>query len=813
MTGFLQTMASFLALCAISALVARHTRLPAALAPLPVCCGAMVWLVVAGYCGVLLPAAVLLMAAGAASLVFLLASARRGGFRKLLSPGFVLFCAAGAAFILLFAVRKPMAQGWDEFSLWATAVKLTREHHVIYSAAPIGWPWVGTQKAGLPTFSYFFTLLGSYEVWRVYAAYAVLLCAVWAAVLGTLSWKHWKLAVPGAVVMFLLPYFTVYQRDIYCNFTYLSTYGDIPMGILCGGALAWYFHAATLRRQPADGALCRVPGLGLTQSFAPLKHLPAALRARLFAHSGEAGRIPLWPLALMTAAITLCKDTGLPLALIVAGVAFMDLLLCGGETKEQSPWRARIWLPKAGLFVLWAAGAGVLFLASGRYISSLGVAQGSVSTTGSGAQVSQGAMLIEGMKLLLGIAPGDIGAQFADKFAAIRDEMVSLFLPGELHQITIVGCGLFVMLFVWAVLALGALLCDNRMQRRSMALYGVLSTMGFFAYYIFIGFTYVFVFKGEGVAAMRDYNRYINTYYVMWVCGAFALLLLAAAQGSRWRSFVSWVAACGLGALGGVLLLSAGGASRRVLVAALVLLCAAGAAVALRKRLSGWQDCLTPAVLMLAALFLVRFTQLVQPQLSVIDYPDVVYNEARQIEQRAQAVRAQLAPDDTVYYVNSTDDGLGWFRYSYELLPQILAYSGGGGNFADVVRARGTEGADTAAHRSLEEFAAAVSLCDYLLLDETLPAFWEGYGDLFADGGAAFLSGETMLYRVELRETPQYEPVTRDDVIAPDGKEIDADGRIKDIGDGLPKAQKREKLLDAQTVLTLVPVEMEVPAA
>ena len=123
MTAFLQTCTSFLAIAVLAAFAARQTKLPAGLAPLPVVCGVMVWLVLWGYLGLLVPAAIAVLVLAAAALGWMLATARRGGFRKLLAPGFVVFCLASLGFLTLFAVRQPVAQGWDEFSLWATAVK------------------------------------------------------------------------------------------------------------------------------------------------------------------------------------------------------------------------------------------------------------------------------------------------------------------------------------------------------------------------------------------------------------------------------------------------------------------------------------------------------------------------------------------------------------------------------------------------------------------------------------------------------------------------------------------------------------------
>lgn len=734
MTAFLQTCTSFLAIAVLAAFAARQTKLPAGLAPLPVVCGVMVWLVLWGYLGLLVPAAIAVLVLAAAALGWMLATARRGGFRKLLAPGFVVFCLASLGFLTLFAVRQPVAQGWDEFSLWATAVKLTKLNGVIYSSAEIGWPWTGTQKPGLPTFAYFFNLLGSYAAWRIYAAYAVLAAAVWSAFLGAFSWKHWKLVAAGTLMLFLLPYFSVYTRDIYCNFTYISAYADIPMGVLAGGTLAWYFHAAAGARFPR------------TQ--------PAAFC--------EQRALPLWPLCAMTAAIVLCKDTGLPLACIVAGVIGVDVLFAGGEEKPAS---LRVAGPKLGLIAGMFAAAGGVFWASSRYLASLGAAQGSV---GGDSNMSYFTMLVEGARGLLGLAPGKAGQPYAEKFAVIKAEMIRLFLPGEDSRITMIGCGLFVLLFIWGILAVCALLTTDRLHRRSCVLYGVFSTLGFFAYYIFIGFTYVYVFKAAGTSSIQDYNRYTNTYFALWLGGALALLLLGAAKGSRARGS------------------------------------------------------LQSACVLLALVWLVRFNQLVQPQLSVIDYPDTVYDEVNLVHARADAVKETIEPGSRVYYINCADTGVNWFRNSYEFLPDLLLYSHGGVDLGDgpIVDAEREKlravdpttpaGNFTGKHMLVAEFAAELALqkCDYVYLDHPYASFFQSYYALFADGGmaggAAGLPVKTLLYRVEVTGTPQYEPVSVDDVYDY-YNEVASDGTLYKNPDG----SERVKMVDAAQHVKLVPVAME----
>ena len=756
MIEFLQTFAGFAALAAVAALIAQRTRVPAGLAPMAVCSGAMVWLVGFGFLGLLRPAAWALLAAGAASAAFVAAELPKSGWRRVFTPGFVLFLVAAGVFIAYVAVRRPLPYSWDEFSLWNTAAKLTAHYDVIYSEAPIGWPWLGTQKAGLPTFTYLFAMFGKYEPWRLYAAYGVLYASVWAAMIGSLRWKQWALAVPSAVLSFLLPYFTVYQRDIYTNYTYLDGLADVPMGAFLFGIFAWYYHARRVRA-------------------------------------------PLWPACLLVAALTLFKDTGLALACIASGLMALDVL---AASEERPVLRGKALAKRLGFSAALFASTGGAFFASTKYIAALQarVAPASSATSVGGAsEMDYVTMMIEGVRMLLGLAPGESAAAFSDRFAEVRGEMIDMFFSPDM-RVTMIGCGLFVMLFVWLVCFLAFGLSAEKLMRRRIALYAVVSTLGFWAYYIFIGFTYVFVFKN----GITDYNRYIGTYYIAWVGGALALLVLCAASDNAWRSGIRKISAtlCFASAFG-LILTCVGGVSLTRLAAAFV--CAAlGIALALSGRaLNRLREPAALLVLLIAGALLARYNTLVFRELCVIDYPDAIYSETQRLIVKAEAAAAQLDEDDTVYYVNSTDIGLKWFQTSFALLPNILSYSHGGGDISAY------SGAPIC--RSVGEFAAELARCDYLYLDNPSAAFLESYASLFVDGARGYSEEGLYLYRIVVSPDAEYRALRPDEVDNPE-KELDEEGNVIPNEPGQIGSFERIVMEEPETHLRLVPVEMEVPA-
>src|SRR5699024_11632028 len=62
-------------------------------------------------------------------------------------------------------------------------------------------PWAVTQNPGLVVLSYFVSFFGQYADWKIYLAYDILAFAVYAAVMGGLGWRQYRLAVPLAAIL------------------------------------------------------------------------------------------------------------------------------------------------------------------------------------------------------------------------------------------------------------------------------------------------------------------------------------------------------------------------------------------------------------------------------------------------------------------------------------------------------------------------------------------------------------------------------------------------------------------------------------
>lgn len=465
--------------------------LHSALAPLAALGLAVAWLTVAGMLDLLLPGVALLFAAclggGAWALARPGAEGRAGYYRQLCTPGAVLFWGLSAAFAVYFFIRQPMATGFDELNLWATAVKLTHADNSLYCNAVLGWPWPATQNPGLPLLSYLFCVIGSYADWKIYLAYDILAFAVFAAVLGGLQFRQYRVAVPLAAVLWCVPFFlTVYNHTIYLCTVYMTSYGDIPAGLAMGGAVALWLM---LRRTGGPG-----------WAVLPVLALAANLKANTFV-----------------------------LALVAAGLVLVDgwLFPTGGQGgRGFAAGLAR----RSGFAVLcMAAPMAVYYLWNIRYVGKIvakNLASGGTGETSAGL----GAVVANGIKILLGRpVEGFFETRRPQFLQAIADMGAQFWTPAG--KISMIGQGVVVVAFILVVFAGAVLLAGQRQLRWRIASMAVLSTLCFLGYNLMLALSYGFIFKPDQAAGLVDYNRYIYSYYIGWLVIALACLSVALQTG------------------------------------------------------------------------------------------------------------------------------------------------------------------------------------------------------------------------------------------------------------------------------------------
>ena len=385
MIAFVEMTVTFAALTALCLFLNTKTRLAAGLTPLFVLCGTMVWYSTLGSVHMLVPAGIVWFGAAAAACVWLWRKHKDIRWREFFSPAMVYFLLASLAVIVLFAVRRPIFNEWDEFSFWGIAPKVVKTENQLYTYNP-GEMRVSTFVPGIIMLDYAFQFLGSVFVpWKVYAAYDILFFAVFAAAISMLGRRHWHIAVPAAAVLTLVPYMvSVYQRGIYVQTTYMNAYSDIPMGLLFGAGLVLY--------------------------FAPRKKTPILMTGAVLA----------------VTASCLSKDMGFALCLIAAAIICFDLLFV---QKEDVPffrlkglggklcWCASLVGAPLAAFFGWAAHMSVV-LGSNRF------------DIGGSADMGMVQMVTTGIAELLGIGR-------TQKFTDIMELMKSAFFNTRLTMFSV----------------------------------------------------------------------------------------------------------------------------------------------------------------------------------------------------------------------------------------------------------------------------------------------------------------------------------------------------------------------------------------
>lgn len=520
--AFFDVVLALAALWLLTAFLTLRCRLPAALAPLAGLAIYSTALTFGGIFGLLAPTAWALYLASAGLGVWALAVSKKkaeplgaaGGAARakglavrLLTPGAAAFWGMAAGFAVLLAVRRPLFASYDEFSLWGTAAKLTREQNVLFSDAAFSWPWPATQNPGLIVLSYFFQYFGTFAAWKVHLSYDLLLCACFAAVLGTLEWKHYVLAFPAAAACWLTPYvFTVAERQIYVSHVYMLAYADIPAGIVFGGTLAFWL------------ALRRAKG-------------------------------PYWavlPVLMLAANI---KSNTFVLSLAAAGVIAADLLLFGEKaapTENGLRRRARFARRAAGALGAFAAPLSIYYAWNVVHVAAVVRRSAAGGGLGDTTEQSLTQLAFGGLRLLLGLPAGAYYEERRARYQAMESALVQAFFH---RRVTMLGTGAATAAFLLVLLA-GALVCaPGRRSRVRAGVLWALSALCFAAYQFMMLLSYAFVFNDVTGAGLVDYNRYFDSYYLGWFLFTLALVcavLQEAAPARRLLGSAAVLALCGL---------------------------------------------------------------------------------------------------------------------------------------------------------------------------------------------------------------------------------------------------------------------------
>lgn len=474
-------MALFAGLASIAGLslfLARFLRRSSALMPIVSVSASILFFTAMGCAGLWLGSGSFLKVAGwawyaicLAALVYVIA-AEKQNILSLFTPGFWLFLAGSAAFIVLFLITKPQFTQWDEFSFWGTAAKVTHNSGQLYTTARSSLI-ARTYPPGLIVFCYMFQFFGSFAEYGFMAALAVLYMSAFSAACAVFR-KNKTASIIFMFCMVLLP--VLFESPVPAgnlSSSYLFCMADVPMGVFFGGALCYHF----------------------------------AVR--------EYGARTFIPFGLILAALVCFKDMGFAFALIALFVAFIDLAFC--ERKTIAFFRLRRW----GAW--FAAGAVCLLLVLGAYgLWALHLKQAAgidrFDLGNESQSLGMAAMLTEGVKQLFGIGR-------TEKYVMVSQNMRTAFFK---TPVMLFGSGARVLLLILVISVLAWVMAASRRQRRRVLVFTLAMAFCFLAFYVFNIFTYTFIIKGEEAEILKDYHRYISPFWLSWLMSALAVMWLSA---------------------------------------------------------------------------------------------------------------------------------------------------------------------------------------------------------------------------------------------------------------------------------------------
>lgn len=640
------------ALFGMSAVLTRRAGVGSAAAPLAALALAELVLLASGLLGVLRPAGLALAALGllGGGLEAVLAKKKGQGCpfaAALESPAAKLFWAAALALAVGLWLLRPEFLNFDEYSFWGTAAKLTCENDALYTVCDTGLPWQMTELAALPLASYFFQLFGAFAPWRAIFAADLLMLAAVAAAAGCA--KRARLACPLFLAGLSLPTLvTVAGHTALLNTAWLEFLGDLPAGMLFGGAAAFWL----------------------------------AVR-----DEGPAARWLTLPVLMLAANV---KSNTFVLGLAAAGLVALDaVLFAPGGKRGAKGLAARLGFGAACL-----AAPTAQYLLWNNYIAGLVRQNAAAGGMGDTASASLPAVVVNGVKLLLGLPVESYFEARSDLFWQYGSAMTDAFWH---RKVSVFGTGAAVAALTLAVFLAAVLLAADKRARLRAALFAAGSGVCFAGYWLMLWLSYAFLLKDSTPESLASYPRYFASYYTGWLLLALAVLAVSCAS-----------------------------AKRPVFGRAAAL--AAGAVFA--------------AALAVGA----------EPQFTLLGVGGGEYAAVRGEVAVAKAAKETIEPGRKVFLIRQGDEGFSWFLFNQQLCP-ALVYGEGGATYGEPAL---VEGMAYGAPYTKEEFASLLEKeqVDLLLVSRVDDIFEESYAGLFTDGLAAAKAGPALYEKGEAGWTP-----------------------------------------------------------
>ena len=637
------TLISFAAVCGIAFFISLKTDISLSLSPFVSICFMTMFMAMFGCFDMVRAGGYAFYAVALAAAVFAVIDLKntRGRLAEMITPGFVFFFLASVFVIVLFSIKQPMYIVWDEFSFWGTSVKLIKLNGEMYTTIPFGWAASPTQKPALVMNGYLYEFFGSYQEWRAIAGMDVLIFGCISTLSALFEKKNWHKAVPFIAIGFLTPFaFALYNTIYSPSYIYMSVMADVPMGMFLGAVFGLYFGLKNREKN-------------------------------------------FWAICLAVAALSYVKDTALPISMIAATIICFDIIFV---QKEWSFLRLKKW-PGKIVSCLLVFSMPVIFFVVWTVYLELFLNVTVVGNMGGSEQMSMAGMLIEGVKQLFGIGR-------TEKFSLIMGQMVSSYFNVSL---TVLGTGLRLTIIILGFVGIAFITAGDKYHKIRCVLYALLSTAGFVAYYVFIGFCYVFIFSGAEATGLASYERYIYPYYIGWFIGALALVAWAVAQK--------------------------------------------------KQKLYGFAQAVIYGVILLMIL---RLSNILIVGYTFIDFDEGFLSERREEQRKASEIAEYIAgEEEPVFFIGQGDDGGRWYRYLNQIAPLSLDHSFGGGTLC----LPETEIPDDSPYYIMitpQELLDYIDEkdCGYVFVQQSDRYLVEGFGHLFSDNLESCAGTASALYKV-----------------------------------------------------------------
>ncbi len=631
------TILSFLGLLSFALLFTAKFKVSDAIAPLVAVSFTIIYILLFGVFDALLIGMYLYFIL--AVIIIVLFAIKKIKIPKL-SVWFYGFILVSISLIIFFGIRKPLLYSWDEFSFWGTAVKMMKVNHELPATAEIGWAWVASQKAGLIAIGYFFEFFGEYSQWRIFIGINIIAISVFCAILSPFKNNKKYIGIPLLFIAYLSSYiFTVYRPLLEPSNVYMTALADIPMGWLVGAGFSIYY---LLKFEKAK----------------------------------------LWPIPLVLTALLMTKDTAFPFSLIAWGIISVDILFFNDDVEflHLKGIKAKVSHIVLNLSVILIG-----FFGWAKYIANVTGAD-TFGDIGGSEEIGMFTMLIKGTKELFGI-------NRTQEFTAIMDMMIDAFFN---IRISMIGSCFSLMIIISIILIISAISTNDKSHRNSCISFNILSILGFFAYYIFLGFTYVYIFKSDVNSSLLGYERYIYPYLIGWFIASVLLLSISILKSKP-----------------------------KFLIMPVI------------------------TVFVILAVFIYRYYQYIPAGMTYLDYHEGYLYEREELVENSQSITYILGEDEDgkIYFISQGDNGNRWFQYSADLLPLQLEYSFGGGT----LRLPGDGDGYYDYELSQEEFKEYIitNECEYIFIERSDEYFIKNFKSLFSDNLEVSQKGSSVLYTVE----------------------------------------------------------------